>query len=183
MADSQSGGTEPLDAGSPLSAGRLAEVARGLAEQFTLLYDATPVDPRAQMAGNTLTVAFEGGLTVLDERHLEAGRTEELRRFRERFFEATGEQMRSVVSTLTGGQVTFFSSAFDPGSRTTSMLFVLDLLQDDGEEQRRAIRSWSEQVRRNARALRLSHLQTRRTHVALRRELGETRLRRRSEDG
>jgi hypothetical protein len=82
-----------------------------------------------------------------------------------------------VAASLSGGRVTFFSSAFDSDTRTTNLLFVLDLLPDDQTEQRAAIRNWSEQVRRNARELRISHLQTREAHVALRDQMHESRER------
>lgn len=160
---------------SPFDQRRLDQIATGLADQFAFLYEAEPADPRVQMAGNMLNFAFQGGFTVADENHLKAGHLDELRGFRERFLEVVGEQLKSIVETMTGGHVTFFSTAFDPASRTTNMLFVLDLLPDDKGEQREAIRNWSEQVRRNARALRISHLQTRETHIALRDEMGEIR--------
>jgi uncharacterized protein YbcI len=163
------------DVDSPLGAEQLARIAAGLADQFSLLYEAKPADPRAQMAGNMLTFTFHGGLSTSDENHLQAGHSEELRGFRERFLEVVAEQLKSVVASLSGGHVTFFSGAFDPGTRTTNMLFVLDLLPDDKIEQRAAIRNWSEQVRRNARELRISHLQTREAHVALRKEMEELR--------
>jgi uncharacterized protein YbcI len=168
-------GREVADADSPFDNRRLAEIAAGLADQFALLYDAKPTDPRAHMAGNMLAATFNGGLSLSDEKHLEAGHLDELREFRERFLEVVAGDLNSVVEMLSGGQVTFFSAAFDPPTRMTNMLFVLDLIPDDKEEQRKAIRNWSEQVRRNARELRISHLQTRETHVALRGEMEDLR--------
>jgi len=161
---------------SPFGQDRLAKIAAGLADQYALHYEAKPVDPRAHMAGNMLNVAFQSGLSVADERHLEGNHLDELRAFRECFFEAIANDLKSVVESLSGSHVTFFSSAFDPETRTTNMLFVLDLLPDDLEEQREAIRNWFEQVRRNARELRISHLQTRETHVALRDQMQDLRL-------
>jgi uncharacterized protein YbcI len=169
-------GVETADADSPLGPERLGRIAAGLADQFALLYEARPADPRAQMAGNMLAFTFEGGLSRADELHLRAERLEVVQKFRERFLEVVAEQLKSVAASLSGGRVTFFSGAFDPESRVTNMLFVLDLLPDDKAEQREAIRNWSEQVRRNAREMRISHLQTRETHVALREELGEMRV-------
>jgi uncharacterized protein YbcI len=158
---------------SLLDDARLAKIASGLADQFASLYEAKPIDPRAHMAGNMLAVSFQGGLSISDEKHLEGGHYEELRAFRERFLEVVAEQLKSVVASLAGGHVTFFSAVFDPGTRTTNMLFVLDLLPDDASEQREAIRNWSEQVRRNARELRVNHLQTREAHLALRDQMHE----------
>jgi uncharacterized protein YbcI len=163
-------------AGNPLGSERLARIGAGLADQFALLYGASPTDPQAQMAGNMLTFTFQGGLSVADENHLRAGRFDAVRRFREGFLEVVAEKLKTVAASLSGSQVTFFSSAFDPESRTTNMLFVLDLLPDDEAEQREAIRNWSEQVRRNARELRISHLQTRETHVGLREQMQDLRL-------
>jgi uncharacterized protein YbcI len=160
----------------PFGEERLASIAAGLADQFALLYEARPADPQAHMAGNMLAIAFRGGLSVSDEKHLAAGHDDELRAFRERFMEVVADELKSVVESFSGGHVRFFSSAFDPVSRTTNMLFVLDLLPDDRDEQRSAIRNWSEQVRRNARELRISHLQTRETHIALREQMGELRV-------
>jgi uncharacterized protein YbcI len=164
------------EADSPLGQEQLSRIAAGLADQFALLYEAKPADPRAQMAGNMLAFSFQGGLSVADENLLRAERLDAVRSFREGFLNVVAEQLKSVVASLGGGQVTYFSGAFDPDTRTTNMLFVLDLLPDDQTEQREAIRHWSEQVRRNARELRISHLQTRETHVALREELGELRV-------
>jgi uncharacterized protein YbcI len=169
-------GMSTAEADSPLEQERLSRIAAGLADQFALLYEAKPVDPRAQMAGNMLAFSFQGGLSVADENHLRARNPDAVRAFREGFLNVVAEQLKSVVASLSGGQVTYFSGAFDPDTRTTNMLFVLDLLPDDKAEQRKAIRNWSEQVRRNARELRINHLQTRETHVALREELGDLRL-------
>jgi uncharacterized protein YbcI len=170
-------GTSTTEADSPLGPERLARIAAGLAEQFALLYGARPVDPHAQMAGNMLAVSFQGGLSVADEKNLRAERFEAVRSFRERFFEVVADRLKEVAANLSGGRVTFFSSAFDLETRTTNLLFVLDLLPDDQVEQRAAIRNWSEQVRRNARELRISHLQTREAHVALRDQMHESRER------
>jgi hypothetical protein len=161
---------------NPLGPERLARIAVGLADQFALLYGASPADPQAQMAGNMLTFTFKAGLSVADESHLQAGHLDEVRRFREGFLGVVAEKLKTVAASLSGGHVTFFSSAFDSESRTTNMLFVLDLLPDDEAEQREAIRNWSEQVRRNARELRISHLQTRETHVGLREQMQDLRL-------
>ena len=165
-----------LEAESPFSPRRLGEIATGLADQFEVLYEAKPADPRANMAGNMLTIAFQGGLSPADETHLGAGHGGELRDFRECFLEVVAEDLSTTAELLTGSHVTYFSGLFDPATRTTNMLFVLDLIADDEEEQRQAIRSWSEQVRRNARELRMSNLQTRETHVALREQIGELRV-------
>lgn len=178
MSPQQGNGGSGAD--SPLSEERLAAIAAGLADQFALLYEEKPVDPRAHMAGNMLTFAFQGGLSSADEKHLECGHADELRAFRECFLQVVSNQFEAVVESLTDGHVTFSSAAFDPGSRTTNMLFVLDLLPDDKAEQREAIRNWSEQVRRNARELRIGHLQTRETHVALRDQMQDMRLARRA---
>jgi hypothetical protein len=166
---------------SPFDEVRLAEIARGLADQFAILYEEKPVDPRAHMAGNMLTFAFQGGLSRADELHLEHGHGEELRAFRECFLQVVSGRFQGLVESLSGGHVTFSSGVFDPESRTTNMLFVLDLLPDDKAEQRAAIRNWSEQVRRNARELRIGHLQTRETHMALRDQLQDVRLANRAE--
>jgi hypothetical protein len=163
---------------SPFGEERLAEIAGAIADQYALHYEEKPADPRAHMAGNMLYVAFQGGLSVADRKHLEGERRDELRAFRECFFEVIANDLKSVVEGLSGSHVNFFSSAFDPESRTTNILFVLDLLPDDRVEQRQAIRNWSEQVRRNARELRTNHLQTRETHVALRDQLQDMRLER-----
>ncbi len=173
--DASQRGSDTAGGGSPFSPRRLSQIATGLADQFELLYDAKPLDPRANMAGNMLAVAFQGALSPADEKHLEGGHADETRAFRERFLEVVAGDLRSTTESLTGGQVTYFSGAFDPSTRTTNMLFVLDLLPDDELEQRAAIRNWSDQVRRNARELRISLLQTREAHVALRTEMHELR--------
>lgn len=106
----------------------LRQTAERLAELFADLYGARPIDPRVLLAGNNmLGFVFQGGLTRADESHLEAGHLEQVRRFRERFAEAVADRLKRVVSSSTGARVAFFASAFDAESRTTNMLFVLDL--------------------------------------------------------
>jgi Na+-translocating membrane potential-generating system (MpsC) len=166
--DAQRGSDNPLDSR------QLRRVATGLADQFELLYGASPVDPRVQMAGDMLTFTFQGGLSRSDEQHLAAGHLDEVQSFRERFLEVAAEQLETVVAVLTGGRVTHYSGAFDPISRTTNLFFLIDLPLDDGATQREAVRNWSAQVRRNARALRLSHLQTREAHIVLRQQMRES---------
>jgi uncharacterized protein YbcI len=143
-------------------------LASTLADQIALLYEARPGDPRVGLNENMLTFAFEGGLTSSDECLLAAGRKREVRAFREHFLQAASTQLSEIVTSFAGAEVTFFFAAFDPASRTTSCFFVLDSEADPQREQRRAIRNWSEQVRRNARDLRARHDQIRSEHRRLR---------------
>jgi hypothetical protein len=110
-------GIGTAEADSPLGHERLSRIAAGLADQFALLYGAKPADPRAQMAGNMLAFSFQGGLSVADEQHLRAERADAVRSFRERFLEVVADRLMEVAASLSGGRVTFFSSAFDPVGR------------------------------------------------------------------
>ena len=109
--------TGAAESASPISRERLAGIASGLADQFALLYEATPVDPRAHMAGNMLAIAFQGGLSPADERHLEAGRLDEVRQFRESFVDAVGDDLKAAVRSRAPAEVTFVSNVVDPRSR------------------------------------------------------------------
>jgi uncharacterized protein YbcI len=150
-------------------------LASTLADQVALLYEARPGDPRVGISENTLTFAFEGGLTTSDECLLAAGRDQEVRTFREHFLQAASATLSEIVSSFAEAEVTFFFAAFDPASRITSCFFVLDSQADPQSEQRRAIRNWGEQVRRNARDLRIRHHQVRDEHKRLREILRRAR--------
>jgi uncharacterized protein YbcI len=142
-------------------------LATTLADQFAVLYDVRPVDPVVTLGGNTLSFTFQGGLTPSDESLLAGGRDTDLREFREHFLRVAADQLQAVVEALVPARVSFFYSAFDSDSRTTNCSFVLDFSADAEREQREAILSWSEQVRRNARDLRLRHAEIRDAHKRL----------------
>jgi Na+-translocating membrane potential-generating system (MpsC) len=158
-----------------MPAGTLEKVALGLADQVAVLYDVRPDDPRIRFADDQLSFSFQGGLTPADEALLERGKGEELRLFREAFFETIADQLGAVVGSLTHSPVTFFSIAFDAETRTTNCYFTLGNDPDSVREQRRAVLNWSEQVRRNARELRQRHRDTREAHARLRDLLKEVR--------
>jgi uncharacterized protein YbcI len=131
----------------------LAEVATSLADLYALLYGERPVDPRASLTANMVAWVFQGGLAPADEGLLRHHREDELRRFRQGFFDVVDEQLRTLVGDLTGAPVTYSFFGFDPHTRTTHGVFVLDLRRV-GAEERRALVGWSEQVRRNSQRLR-----------------------------
>jgi hypothetical protein len=108
-----------------LPSGSLEKLATALSDQFAMLYDVRPADPRARFDGDVLTFSFEGGLTPADEALVLSGQVESLRDFRDAFFEAVGKDLRAVVGTLTGAEVAFFAAAFDAGSETTNCYFTL----------------------------------------------------------
>jgi hypothetical protein len=112
--------------GAQLGDQALQRIATALSDLYTALYDARPLDPRASLNGNLLAFVFEGGLSVGDEWLLRAGKWEQLRGFRERFFEVVGGQLTAVVGELTGLAVTYSFVGFDPLARTTHAIFVLD---------------------------------------------------------
>jgi uncharacterized protein YbcI len=152
-----------------LGEGALERIAASLSDLYYVLYEARPVDPRASLTGNMLAFVFEGGLSVSDEWLLRSGREEQLREFRGQFFEVVDDEITSVVRELTGLNVTYSFTGFDPLTRTTHAIFVLDLSKVRAAEERQAVLNWSEQVRRNARRLRAEHAETR----ARQRELKE----------
>jgi hypothetical protein len=156
------------------SAGELQWLAASLAERFAELYAATPLDPRALCAGNVLTFTFQGGLAHADEKLLEVGAGEKLQRFREAFLRALADDFSAVISR-SGASVSSFLPAFDVASRTTHLIFILELPLDPAEEERRAIANWSMQARRNARELRRRHRRSSETHQRLKAELDAER--------
>jgi uncharacterized protein YbcI len=153
----------------------LDQIAISLAALYASLYESRPADARASLTGNMLAFVFEGGLSVADEWLLANGREEQLGKFRTQFFEVAGVEMTAVVGDLTGRPVTYSFTGFDPRTRTTHAIFVLDLDSADEAEERRAIINWSEQVRRNARRIKAEHVATRERHVELRTRVEEMR--------
>jgi uncharacterized protein YbcI len=145
----------------------LERIAVALADLYHDLYEERPLDPRASLTGNMLAFVFEDGLSVSDEWLLRTGSDERLRKFREHFLSAVSEELVGVVRDLTGLPVTYSFHGFDPKTRTTHVIFVLDLSSLNGSEQRQAVLNWSEQVRRNARRLREQHIATREIHRGL----------------
>lgn len=160
----------------------LERIATSLTDLYALLYDERPADAHTSLTGNMLAFVFEGGLSVGDEWLLRAGETEQLTEFRRQFFDVVSDELVGVVGDLTGLTVTYSFYGFDPQTRTTHAVFVLDLSELRGSEQRQAVLNWSEQVRRNARRLRAEHVATRETHVALKQKVHAQReaLRRQS---
>jgi uncharacterized protein YbcI len=153
----------------------LERIAGALCDLYALLYDERPVNARASLTANMLAVVFEDGLSVGDEWLLQCGKDERLSEFRSQFFEVVRDELVGVVADLTGLTVTYSFFGFDPKTRTTHAVFVLDLSELRGSEERRAVLNWGEQVRRNARKLRAQHVATRETHEALRAEVHRQR--------
>jgi hypothetical protein len=114
-----SGGRRAGPAEYGLDQAQLDRLAASLADQFAILYDARPLDPRVALTGDLLAFSFHGGLAPSDEWLLKAGRDEELRDFREHFLRAVGGQLETVVEALCGAQVQRFVAAFHPGERAT----------------------------------------------------------------
>jgi uncharacterized protein YbcI len=149
----------------------LERIAISLSDLYYLLYEERPRDPHASLTGNMLAFVFEGGLTVADDWLLRSGREERLRDFRQSFFGVVEDELVGVVRDLTGVPVTYSFYGFDPKTRSTHMIFVLDLAQMRDAEERQAVLNWSEQVRRNARRLREQHQATRETSEILRAQM------------
>jgi uncharacterized protein YbcI len=140
-----------------------------------MLYEERPGDPRASLTGNMLAFVFEGGLSVGDERLLRSGRGERVREFRQNFFEVVSDELVAIVGDLTGLPVTYSFYGFDPRTRSTHAIFVLDMSGLRGVEERQAVLNWSEQVRRKARSLHEQHRETSEAHRALRLKIKATR--------
>jgi uncharacterized protein YbcI len=149
----------------------LARIAGSLADLYVSLYDERPGDAHASLTGNMLAFVFEDGLSIGDELLLRSGQEEQVKAFRRQFFEVVSDELVGVVGDLTGMRVTTSFFDFDPQTRTTHAVFVLDLSGLHGPEQYQAVLNWGEQVRRNARRLRAEHVATRETHVALKKEI------------
>jgi uncharacterized protein YbcI len=169
---------EPL-----LSETALERTAATLADQFALLYDAPPLDPRASLTANILTFVFEGGLSPSDEWLLKKGLHDKLNDFRVYFMKVVSAQLDQIVNDLLGVTVTSSFFGFDPTTRTTISIFVLDLGRFDQTHDRRAVLNWSEQVRRNARNLREDHVAARQANHDLAKEMRTLRERIREERG
>jgi hypothetical protein len=163
----------------------LDRIAAALADHYCVLYEERPRDARVSLTGNMLAFVFEEGLSVADELLLRTGRQERLQEFREHFLVLAGDQLIGVVADLTGLPVTYSFYGFDPKTRTTHSIFVLDLTPLKDAEQRQAVLNWSEQVRRNARRLRERHIATREIHRGLTDQMRTQRdkMRREAEGG
>lgn len=122
-----------------LSDEALGWVAGSLDDVYSTLYEQRGAGARASLTGNTLAFAFEGGLSGADECLLDRGKDEQLRQFREHFFDVIDEQMIGIVAEVTGKPVTYSFYGFDSRTRTTHAIFVLDLGEqresDAGEEE------------------------------------------------
>lgn len=153
----------------------LERIAATLSDLYYMHYEERAVDPHASLTGNMLAFVFEDGLSVADEWLLGSGRAERLREFRQSFFEVVSGELVEVVGGLTGMPVTYSFSGFDPATRTTHAIFVLDVTQLYGAEQRQAVLNWSEQVRRNARRLREQHRATIEVHQTLKEQMRSKR--------
>jgi Na+-translocating membrane potential-generating system (MpsC) len=154
----------------------LAAVAVDLALRYEDLYGERPLDPRASLNGNLLAWVFDDGLSTADEKMLRRGREDSLRKFRHHFFDAAGERLQNAVGELTGVPINYSFFGFDPPTRTTHGVFVLDLSTPDFER-RQALIGWSEQVRRNAVRLRKEHAVTSETNRELTRQVRAERER------
>jgi uncharacterized protein YbcI len=157
-------GGPPVD----LNGTDLGRLASALADQFAVLYDARPLDPRASFADQVLAFSFDGGLARSDEWLLRAGRDEQLCDFREQFMRVIERDLDNVVEALSGCQVVRFVSSFDPTTRVTDCFFTLAKPPGSEREQRQALLNWSEQVRRNAQASRKRHHEAVEAHARLR---------------
>jgi uncharacterized protein YbcI len=153
----------------------LARIAATLSDLYHILYEERPGDPHVSLTGNMLAFVFENGLSVSDEWLLTSGRGERVREFRQNFFEVVSPELVGVVGDLTGMPVTYSFYGFDPQTRTTHAVFVLDVSELHEAEQRQAVLNWSEQVRRNARRLREEHRETREVHRALKAQMAAKR--------
>jgi hypothetical protein len=153
----------------------LERIAATLSDLYFVLYEERPGDAHASLTGNVLAFVFEGGLSVSDEWLLRSGRHERLSEFRRSFFEVVDAELTEIVSGLASLPVTYSFYGFDPTTRSTHAIFVLDMTELHGAEQRQAVLNWSEQVRRNARRLREQHRATREVHQALREQMREKR--------
>lgn len=139
----------------------LDRIAVTLSDLYRNLYEERPVSSQASLTGNMLAFVIDDGLSVSDEWLLRHGRGDLLKDFRRHFFEVVDDQMTEVVADLTGLSVNYSFYGFDPTTRTTHAIFVLDLTPLNQVEERQAILNWGEQVRRNARRLRQEHVDTR----------------------
>jgi uncharacterized protein YbcI len=159
----------------------LARIAVTLSDLYRNLYEERPASSQASLTGNMLAFVIDDGLSVADEWLLHHGRSDLLKDFRQQFFEVVDDQMTEVVADLTGLSVTYSFYGFDPTTRSTHAIFVLDLTPLNHVEERQAILNWGEQVRRNARRLRQEHVDTREAYKNLRVQVHRDRLRRETE--
>jgi hypothetical protein len=159
-------GPEPEHQLLHLGEDALAAVAAELANTYEELYGERPLDPRASLNGDLLAWVFDDGLSAADEGLLHRRREDSLQELRRHFFDVIGDRLQATVVELTGAPVNYSFFGFDPPTRTTHGVFVLDLSTPDFER-RRALIGWSEQVRRNAVRLRKEHSETSELNRAL----------------
>jgi uncharacterized protein YbcI len=153
--------------GVKLDVDALDRIAVTLSDLYRTLYEERPVSSQASLTGNMLAFVIDDGLSVADEWLLRHDRGDLLKDFREHFFEVVDDQMTEVIADLTGLSVTYSFYGFDPTTRTTHAIFVLDLSPLNRAEERQAVLNWGEQVRRNARRLRQEHVATREAYKDL----------------
>jgi uncharacterized protein YbcI len=158
-----------------LEAEALERLSGALSDHYHLNYGEWPGDARASLTGNLLAFVFEGGLAVADEWLLRFGEAERLQESRRLFFEVATSEMVAIVADLTGHAVASSFYGFDPQTRTSHAIFVLDPNSRAGAEERRAVINWSQQVRLNARRLRSEHRAARDEHREMQQRVRETR--------
>jgi hypothetical protein len=154
---------------------RLDRLARSLADLYAMLYDGRPASARCTLSGDLLAFGFDGGLSVADEWLLANGREDRVIDFRRQFFEAVSDEMIAVVGGITDLTVDTSFFEFDPRTRSTHAIFVVEPSLVAAAQDRQAVLNWGEQVRRNARKLRAQHVASRAVHVELKREVREKR--------
>ncbi|HEY2479848.1 MAG TPA: Na-translocating system protein MpsC family protein [Solirubrobacterales bacterium] len=104
----------------------LGRIASSLSDLYFALYEERPADAHASLTGNLLAFVFTDGLSVADRWLLRSGRDEQLQNFRGHFFDVVSDELVGIVGDLTGLQVNYSFYGFDPGTRTTHAIFMLD---------------------------------------------------------
>ncbi|MFL5869703.1 MAG: Na-translocating system protein MpsC family protein [Solirubrobacterales bacterium] len=146
-----------------------------LGDLHAILFEARPQHTEAALAGTILTCVLRGGLTPHEAYLIDFNRGDKVRAFREDLFRASGDDLTSLIETLTGRTVNAWVPVFEPRNAVTMLVFVLDSpvesLGDSGE----ALAAWATQVRRNSANLRAIHARHRERQQELAAELRRLR--------
>ena len=155
---------------------QLEALGSSLADLHALLCEKRPARVEAATSGRILTCVLEGGLTSQEAYLIELGHGPKVRAFREELFKAAGDNLTSLIATVTGRSVSAWVPVFEPQSELTTLVFVLDApaetLGDSGE----ALAAWATQVRRRSKSLRELHSHHVRRQHELAAELKTRRL-------
>jgi len=107
----------------------LAQVSNTVVGLYKRLYGKGPTKARSYFLDGAVVTVLRGGLTRAELTLIENGRADIVRRQRQEFQEAVGDEFVQAVSAVLGRKVVAFTSAMHEGPDLSVEVFVLE---DDG---------------------------------------------------